>query len=195
MNRRFWLPLLLVVIAGCASPRAPAIEPARTDRVEVRQQATERLLELMRDRLELMPLVAQAKWNARLPIEDSAREAALLAAMRDGAERRGLPPAWVESFFRAQIEAGKALQRELFAQWTAAASGPFADAPDLGRDVRPRIDAVNAAILDTLREVAPYLDSAAVQRVVRRGDTRLRSATVSAEVARLALQPLLRWID
>jgi cyclohexadienyl dehydratase len=69
------------------------------------------------ERLMLMPLVAQAKQRLGKPIEDAAQEERVLAAGAEAVARaaaaRGVPPpprATCDRFFRAQIEAAKAVQ-------------------------------------------------------------------------------------
>jgi len=155
------LVAVLLLALGCGSTRGGASAVA-ADR-DQSAAAIDRLLDLLAQRLAIMPLVAKAKWNAALPVEDVARERGLLDGMRDRARSRGLPEAWVEAVFRAQIEAGKDVQRALIARWNAEGAPAFADAPDLRGELRPRIDALNDAILDALGEVAPVLDRRAVQ--------------------------------
>src|SRR5687767_13355536 len=97
------LSVLLVLATGCARARTPVPQaPLPGTAVEPDARA-ERLVQLMRTRLALAPLIARAKWNARLPVEDAAREASLLADLRARGAERGLPADWVETFFRAQI--------------------------------------------------------------------------------------------
>jgi len=176
---------------GCGATPAASPPPAPVVRAAPQlDAAAERLVDLMRERLALMPLVARAKWNARLPVEDAAREASLLAALRERAGNRGLSPDWVETFFRAQIEAGKHVQRSLIDRWTAAAAAPFADTLDLRAEIRPRIDAVNDGLLDALAAVAPRIAAPGVQAAFR--PARLQSAEVDAAAAARALEPLRR---
>jgi hypothetical protein len=65
------------------------------------------------------------------------REASQLADLRARAITLGLPPDRVETLFRAQIDAGKQIQRTQLARWAAAGAPPFAGAPDLRADIRP----------------------------------------------------------
>src|SRR5262249_38037821 len=161
-------------IAGCGSTRAgSSVVAVDRDRA---QASVDRLVDLLARRLSIMTPVAKAKWNAHLPVEDIPREQDLLAAMRDRARTRGLSADWVETVFRAQIEAGKGVQAALVARWTAAQAPMFADAPDLRGELRPRIDALNESILDALGEIAPLLEQPAVQtRLRERGPGRLTS--------------------
>jgi cyclohexadienyl dehydratase len=77
------------------------------------------LLERLRERLSLMPAVADAKLSLGKPIEDSGREVKVLdAALRDverAAAALGVSPpdaSAVRRLFRAQIEAAKWIQAE-----------------------------------------------------------------------------------
>jgi chorismate mutase len=111
---------------------------------------------LMRDRLEVMEAVACAKWHAGSPIEDPAREQALLDSARAWAEKRHVEPKAVESFLRAQIEAAKQVQRTCFADWQDMPPSD-ADPPNLTDDLRPRLDAITDRLLDAFVRCRPTL--------------------------------------
>lgn len=127
-------------------PRAAAaaidLEPLRT---------------LLAERLALMPDVARHKWNTRSPVEDLARERQIIAGLQRDAEALGIPAAWAERFFRAQIEAAKVIQRDLFARWEASGQGKFANVPDLATVIRPRLDTLTLQLLRTLAAAWPAL--------------------------------------
>ena len=145
----------------------------------------------MNRRLALMADVARAKWNTRSPIDDPPRERSLLAAVAEAGRDFGLDPADTTAFFAGQIEASKAVQRECFREWDAATRGPFADAPDLVRDIRPKIDAVGR---DLLAGLAAYLASGRLTlvEVSALAEPRLTGAGVTAEARSLAVRPLAR---
>ena len=93
------------------------------------------------ERLALMPYVAEAKRRSGSPIEVPAREAVVVEAgvtrAREEARLAGLPPlpdAEVARFYREQIEAAKALQREVMAGEPSAEPPP-----DLVEAVRPAL--------------------------------------------------------
>jgi chorismate mutase-like protein len=146
--------------------------------------AAVRLAKLVDERLALMPDVARYKWNRGLPIEDVSREQALLQATAAQASRHGLDPGRAVAFFAAQIEASKALQRELHFGWKANGLGSFASTPDLPNDIRPKIDALDRRLLSALAA----LDG----RRERREFGALRSTALSAIAVELALSPVLR---
>jgi chorismate mutase-like protein len=108
------------------------------------------LAALIDERLAIVVEVARAKWNTQAAIEDLAREQQSLLSLSERAAALAIPVAMVETFFGAQIEAAKILQRELFAQWRKEQRGQFADVSDLTRDIRPEIDRINSQMLATL---------------------------------------------
>ncbi|MBJ7313786.1 gamma subclass chorismate mutase AroQ [Rugamonas sp. CCM 8940] len=110
------------------------------------------LLALMDERLALMPDVARHKWNIQAAIEDLPRERAIIAALARQAAEAGVPAAWAESFFKAQIEAAKTVQRDLFERWRQQKAGRFEQVPDLARELRPRLDALTPLLLKALTQ-------------------------------------------
>src|SRR5262245_26000104 len=62
--------------------------------------AADRLLDLIGQRLALMPQVAQAKWTAGLPIEDAKREEAILTRLAAEGVKQGLDADFTRRFFR-----------------------------------------------------------------------------------------------
>jgi chorismate mutase-like protein len=131
---------------------------------------------LLAERLALMPDVARHKWNSRSPIEDPAREAAILAGLRREAEALGLPAPWAQQVFRAQIEAAKVIQRGLFARWEATSQERFTDVPDLANVLRPRLDALTGQLLHALAAAWPALSDPAQQPRLSQALQTLRSA-------------------
>ena len=101
------------------------------------------LLAATAERLALMPFVAAAKKKTGRAVEDAAQEQRVLAAARDvvarAAKAHGVatPPAErIDAFFRAQIEAAKAVQE--------ADAGPDSAPFSLERDLRPAIARITA---------------------------------------------------
>jgi cyclohexadienyl dehydratase len=115
------------------------------------------LLAAVRERLELAPLVAEAKRAAALPIAAPEQEQRVLdAAIRSVGEaaaragRSAPSEERVREFYRAQIEAGKALQ-------AAALAGPAAPGPpfDLDAELRPALARVGERIAALVIELPP----------------------------------------
>lgn len=147
------------------------------------------LLALMNERLAVQVQVAQAKWNAKAPIEDKEREALLLASVVKLAGEHQVPPQTAEAFFRAQIEAGKAIQRTLFQRWQDTGQGRFADAPDLATTIRPALDRLTPALLTALAAATPELATPDAQTRIREVPEAWRGMP---DVWNVATGPLLR---
>jgi chorismate mutase len=155
MNRRDWLSLACVAlaagIAGCAAPPTPSgAELTKLDR----------LTGVMSRRLAISEDVARIKWNTKAPVEDLPREQAVLALARKLATQAKLDPDLTAAFFAAQIEASKSVQTALIARWTEERKPPFANVPDLGRDLRPQLDRLTFDLLAAFAAAQPALTSA-----------------------------------
>jgi chorismate mutase-like protein len=150
------------------------------------------LCELMAGRLALMPDVARYKWNLRQPIEDVARERQIIAGLRQEAVALGVPAAWAEEFFQAQIEAAKIVQRELFRQWETEKRGRFESAPDLTGETRPKLDAITPKLLRELAMTWPALSDPQQKERIRETARRVMSGRALSEAAvAWAVKPLL----
>lgn len=150
--------MVVVTIAGfngCSPPAPPAATatnapPVTGTTVAARLTAVSSLIAR---RLDLMPGVAQAKWNRKLPITDEKREQALLTRLAAEGEALDLPAAFVSEFFQAQVTAAKLIQERAFEEWKSQQQPPFANSPDLEKDVRPQIDEINQLLLKELADV------------------------------------------
>ncbi|WP_235914275.1 gamma subclass chorismate mutase AroQ [Rugamonas rivuli] len=140
-------------------------------------------------RLLLAQAVARAKWNVQAPVEDLGREAQVIqAAVKEGGAL-GLSSAWIETVFRAQIEASKTVQRELFAQWSAQHAGKFDDAPDLAKTVRPELDRLSTQLLRSMADNQAVLNDESRKADVARAMRLLEARTLSPRAATQALAP------
>ncbi|WP_211465154.1 gamma subclass chorismate mutase AroQ [Collimonas silvisoli] len=167
LGKIFACMFLLFMLAACQSlPPAPsAADAAQIDH----------LLMLIDQRLAVAPMVAKAKWNAGGAVNDPPREQLILDAVT--AQAKGLDAGFVRRFFQAQFDASKALQLGLHAQWRRQGAGSFADAPDLGRDVRPVLDKLTPQLIAALGKIEPLLAQPGVpayiemrSRILVRGD-------------------------
>lgn len=141
-------------------------------------------------RLLLAPAVARAKWNVQAPIEDLPREAQVIQAAAQQGSALGLSRVWVEAVFRAQIEASKTVQRELFAKWKSVQAGAFDDAPDLSTTIRPELDRLTTQLLRSMADNQALLkeaDSADLARAMRP----LAASTLSPAAVEQALAPFV----
>jgi cyclohexadienyl dehydratase len=127
------------------------------------------LFAALRERLELQPLVAEAKRAEGAEIASPAQEERVLrtavAAAREAALRQGRPEppeAAVRAVFRAQIAAGRALQAHVLA-------GPPAGGPafDLERELRPALARVSERIAALLVELPSGTPRAEIERRAR----------------------------
>ena len=152
----------------------------------------ESLRALIDARLLLAPDVAQFKWNHHIPIEDLQREAEVIAALGHRASDLGVPQPWAEAFFRAQIEASKTAQSELFQGWDVFKHGQFADAPDLVTVTRPKLDRLTDQLLHALAENWPVLSDPKRRDDVVRAMHPMRAEDLSAKAVAEAIAPLGR---
>lgn len=145
-SRFFPFCLMALACAGC-SLRAPgpsfALSPSE-----------QRMAELVLARLELAREVAWAKYLDGRPVKDPQRESLMLAALLEEGTRRGLPPRKVEEFFGAQIAASRRLQAELIHSWKRGGPLPPLLYHSLAADLRPRLDRINAQLLDELSQTS-----------------------------------------
>ena len=118
------------------------------------------LLGLIDERLAIMPDVARHKYNSGAAVEDLPREAQVIEAVTAQAVTAGLDKDLAATFFQAQIDASKMIQTERIAAWKVEGRAPFADVPDLGTVIRPKLDALTPAMLAALKEALPELKSA-----------------------------------
>jgi chorismate mutase len=114
------------------------------------------LLETLNERLNIGDLVALTKWDSGKPIQDSPREAQVIANARTLAAERQLDPEEVAQLIAAQMEANKLVQYGLLSQWQAAGAAPDTPRPDLGKQIRPRLDELQTRLLQQYADFAPY---------------------------------------
>lgn len=115
------------------------------------EKKVDQLLLLMQKRLSLMHEVAKAKWNQHLPIEDKAREAAILTSLSQKVPQN---KDWIVAFFKAQIESAKQMQRADFACWQNEGQALIATDLSLNSDLRAYIDRLNDEMYNLLTEVS-----------------------------------------
>ncbi|WP_085579903.1 MULTISPECIES: chorismate mutase [unclassified Pseudomonas] len=114
------------------------------------------LLATLNERLNIGDLVALTKWDSGKPIQDSAREAQVIANARTLAAEQKLDPEDVAQLIAAQMEANKLVQYGLLSQWQAAGAAPDTPRPDLGKQIRPRLDELQTRLLQQWAAFAPY---------------------------------------
>lgn len=137
--------IALTLSAVCSAP--PAHAAGETT-------ALTNVIALVAERLSLATPVAQYKWLNSKPITDVPREKQVLADVVGHATTQGVDPAFARAFFADQIEASKMVQQQLFDQWHASGA-PKNPAPDLATDVRPKLDHLDATLIQALARVTP----------------------------------------
>ena len=150
----------------------------------------ESLRALVDARLLLATDVAQYKWNHHLPVEDLPREAQVIASLGQRAHALDVPQAWAEAFFRAQIEASKTAQNELFQGWHQLRRGDFPAAPDLATVTRPKLDRLTDELLRAIAENWSVLADPERRGDVARALRPMQAEALSARAAAQALAPL-----
>jgi len=138
------LPAFLVFAsvthAAAPSPAPDALQP---------------LLATINQRLNIADQVALTKWDSGKPIQDTAREASVIANARKQAVENKLDPDETADLVAAQIEANKLVQYGLIAQWQAAHKAPDVPRPDLNQ-LRPKLDELQALMLQQYAAFVPY---------------------------------------
>ena len=180
-----WLGLALVAILATGCGMFRGLTPADA-------AAVDRLLGLIKERLDVAPEVARTKWNTKAPIEDLPREKQIVDGVAKGAPEYGLESKLAGSFFQAQIEASKIVQSTLHAQWTVKRQPPFPAVADLGKDIRPVLDRLTPAMLRALADAVPALKRSRGQGLLeKRSKAILGQGPWPEAAAREAIAPLL----
>lgn len=183
---KWWLGLALVAIlaSGCATTASfTAADTATVDR----------LLGLIKERLDVAPDVARTKWNSKAPIEDLPREKQIIDGVAKGATEYGLDPQVAGTFFTGQIEASKVVQNALHAEWTARWQPPFAKVADLGKDIRPVLDRLTPAMMRALAAALPVLQQPGGRQLLEAQTKAILAKAPGGEAAvREAVAPLLK---
>lgn len=157
-----------VSVSGCAAAGPPVADEAS------HSESLLALVDVAAQRVQLADTVAAAKWGTDAPINDPAREKAVLDAEATKSTQLGIDPVVALAVFTDQIEANKAVQFELYSRWRAHPGEAPITRPDLDQ-VRPILDRITDQLLAELkatqqRRAEPSCDShltGARQRVER----------------------------
>jgi chorismate mutase len=112
------------------------------------------LVEMSARRLALAEHVALAKWDSHISVEDPSREEQVIMSAVDEGKSRGLDGTFVSKFFRAQIEANKAVQYSLLANWYRTGRAPGHASVNLANTIRPELDRLQTALIMALADTA-----------------------------------------
>jgi chorismate mutase len=142
-NKRKVTIVVLFAISGIhMAPAQNAVDKLQT------------LVQISGRRLALAEQVAFAKWDSHNSIEDPSREAqVIMRAIKEG-ESRALGGPFVSRIFRAQIEANKAVQYSLLANWYRAGRAPAHGPVNLANSIRPELDRLQTALIAELANTA-----------------------------------------
>lgn len=138
--------LLRTLIAVCFAATALSCSHSADNLVDADRAAVDRMRAAIDDRLSLMVDVAIYKILNDIPVEDLAREAAVLNGAVAKARNAGLDEETAIRLVTAQMTAAKARQSQLLSwgrDWIVVD-----EAPDLARDLRPRIAKATDALID-----------------------------------------------
>lgn len=175
--------VVLLLLAGCQTQRPV---PPEQDQV-----AIDYMLQLVDERLEVAPLVAQSKWNSGAAIASPEREAQILESVAEEAVAAGIDEGFARDFFQQQFEASKQIQRRLHLQWTQEGRAPFADPPDLGEEVRPVLDRLTPQLIEALAEMQRIAKVEGAGYYLRQRAEVLVSDDFDGEPRSVALRPLM----
>jgi chorismate mutase len=145
-TRLLALCTVLTSLAACAG--TPTASPAPAPLAP--------LMATISERLAIADQVALTKWDSGKPIQDSPREAQVIAAAAKLAPTYNLNAQEVSQFLAAQIEANKLVQYALLAKWHEAGKAPDTQRPDLVGQIRPQLDQLQTRLLREYSAFATY---------------------------------------
>lgn len=142
------LSIALVTQSHAWAQTTPGVDAAAGD--------VEAVFSLLGRRLALMPEVAAAKWHAKLPVFDAAREASVLEETAAKAREFGIEPGSARALISLQMELARAVQELHIARWSPA--HPPERAPrDLKGVLRPELDQLGLDLLRALSLALPAM--------------------------------------
>ncbi|MGH3777502.1 MAG: chorismate mutase [Pseudonocardiaceae bacterium] len=143
------LATTLAVAASATPLSASAVAPPTAGKTS-RSEPLLALTDVAAQRLQLADTVAAAKWGTDAPINDPAREQAVLNTVVAKSTQLGINPVVSVAVFTDQIEASKAVQYGLYSRWSAHPGQAPRTRPDLGQ-VRPILDRMTDQLLAELK--------------------------------------------
>ncbi len=187
------LPLLADLKSGKLPPPAFPEKAVLDTRPEAIEKYASAFLKTVKDRLDLMPAVAKAKWIRKKEIKDSKREEELLAQLVAEGNEQGISADVVREVFQSQFEAGRMVQKNLIDRWDRGKAPADEPTPDLVKKLRPKIDQVSGELLRLLTKIAPYRGQPAFTLALRETSERvLVGEGITPEVRAKALEFFLK---
>ena len=157
--RHFLAFVVAVSVVTLGMPPAQAADPPAPTRMMDERLAVAYVLELLDQRLAIMPDVAAYKWSRQAPIQDPPREQAVIQNAVDRAAPLGLDAVGVRRVFDLQIRLARDVQSELHARWKKSGFDKSRSIPSLENDIRPKLDRITPELLRAL-----YLTAYELQR-------------------------------
>ncbi len=152
--------IILAVLPDLKSGKlAPKEEKASQAPAE---EAVDKLLVAMRDRLELMQEVARAKWKSGAGIVDIEREKLLGSRLVEEGKKLGLSEAETSILMQSQFQAAQRVQANFHETWSTLKVDRFGTAEDLKKalaTLRPQIERRSVAVLAAYAKAKPSLGS------------------------------------
>lgn len=150
--------LAAITWTGLYSCTAPYNNPV-TAKVEHKDTiATRALIDIVMQRLSVADKVALSKWDSGKPVENLAREKAVIETTQRDAMRYGLDAHQASRFMADQIEASKLIQCALLATWHRAKAAPTMPREDLANTIRPQLDRLQTELLQRLARIPVQAD-------------------------------------
>jgi chorismate mutase-like protein len=181
--RIFPLIAFLILLAGPVWSQA-----FRWDESAALARPEEELVNSIVARLLLSREVAWAKFCNHAKVRDLAREAKLLADLKQEGRKTGLTPEEVSCLFKPQIAASCRLQEEMIMGWASGLPRPSTPPKDLPGEIRPLIDKLDRTLLLQWKAVCSKSFDRADFYAAR---GLIEGHGIPAEVAKIAAQPLL----
>lgn len=136
--------LFSLAVAGMSAMATPASDPHTPPSSP---ESLKPLLSMINERLEIADLVALTKWDSAQPVQDSVRESTVIANAQRQAASYAIAGNEAAQLMAAQIEANKLVQYGLLSAWHSEGKAPPTPRPDLGNQIRPRLDALQTGLL------------------------------------------------
>jgi chorismate mutase-like protein len=181
--RIFPLIAFLFLLAGPVWSQA-----FRWDEAAALARPEEELVNSIVARLLLSREVAWTKFCNHAKVRDLAREAKVLADLKQEGRKIGLTPEEVSCFFKPQIASSCRLQEEMIMGWASGLPRPSTPPKDLQGEIRPLIDKLDRTLLHQWKAVCSKSFDRADFYAAR---GLIEGQGIPAEVAKIAAQPLL----
>jgi serine protease Do len=164
---------------------------ARLAKEKERTDAAERMLVLIKQRLDLMNDVAAFKWKHRQDVADSQRESDLLKLLVKKGQEAGIPSAMVTAFFKQQFEASRKFQEDRISQWQKDNTMPEVKVKDLQKELRPKIEKISEEMVQVLGKLHSCIFEPAVQNHI---EARAKVVIAGAGISEAVRDKATEWL-